>query len=230
MINLTEVANYDTNVSVPQDGVDFDTAASLLAALQALADRHAFWLSESIGGQVYNRTVGGNFACLGTGGFDGLLTAFNGFVSQNAAGNISGGTWTFASSSPVVCAGSLTIANTAALQTPMTCTSTGRVVRQSVVGPNSGATSAASVQAANDYYWGVGLTANQTCQISDVGAADGDVLHFHNESSSFSVTITNPSAVTLQTLIRVAASGDIAGITVKRISGVWTIIDREYVP
>jgi hypothetical protein len=191
---VPSAANFSTvTVSVPQDGVDFRTAASLYPAFQRLTDNDAY-----ISANFLYKNVG-TFALAQALTFTGFGVVFDNGAQVNNALGVAGG---------IVVAGGVTsdnIANsgnisgaTASFSGVVSFTGAGRIRPTFFAAPDVPATSV-SVASGNHITVPL-LTAATTITITNAGAVANDLLEFTIEDTGFDVVVKRNDGTTILTM------------------------------
>jgi len=237
---LTESSTFDSQVIVPQDGIDDETSASLLPAFQALANRSRILKTIldlfSIGG-TQNSTGdirintstgkitrindliasadgdGGTVVCNGTGG---LLVPNGGAVIVGNA--------TISGQAVIGSNGNTTTLNAD------TTTVRGRLQFHRVVvrGVGSGASSYSTLYVDRLFAKVGDITAGCSWQISNSPTAEEPNTIDIMVDDTTPVAIKDPSGTTILNMARLP--GQVYSATFAFVSGAWTFVDYKVVP
>jgi hypothetical protein len=237
---LTESASFDSQVIVPQDGIDDETAASLVPAFQALANRSRILKTildlfniggtqNSTGDIRINTSTGKitriNDLIISSHADNGTVIAegTGGLIVPSGGAVISGNT-TFGGQSVIGGVGNTTVLNAD------TTYVRGRLQWHRVVvrGGGVGASSYSTLYVDRLFAKLGDITAGASWQISNSPTAEEpNEIHIMNDDTT-AVAIKDPSGTTILNMARLP--GYVYSATFSYVSGAWTYTNYTAVP
>ena len=237
---LTESATFDAQVSVPQDGIDDETASSLVPAFQSLANRSRILKTildlfttgrtQNSTGDVRINTSAGKITrindLIASSGADGGMVIANGtsgLLVPNGGAIISGDA-TIGGQAVIGGVGNTTYLNSDTTQVR------GRLQYHRVVvrGGGVGASTYSTLYVDRLFAKLGDITAGATWQISNSPTSEEpNTIDIMNDDTT-PVSILDPSGTTIILMARLP--GYVYSATFAYVSGSWTYVDYVQVP